>query len=581
MAQQQLKKTALYCRLSKDDERLGESASIETQKTLLTQYAKENGFCPVEFYVDDGYTGLNFNRPAFQRMIDDIALGKIDTVITKDLSRLGRDHIKTGEYSEIYFPTHKVRYIAINDQYDTSNQQSTYYGSIKTAINEFYSRDTSVKIRASHKARAKAGKYMSSAAPFGYIKDPADHNHLIPDPETAHYIVKIYDLVLKGWGNYRIRDYLRINKVPIPSWFQYKRGYSNRAKMFPDEESKYIWRPDTLRNIIRNQVYCGDTVNCKSEMIFKTKKHPKLSEESWIVVKDTHQPLVSREDWERANQLVAIKRMDYKATLRGEERLFAGLLKCADCGKALSKRNYGSASHIKVYVCGTYATYGACKCSGHKIFEDDLIAAVTADIRKYAAIARSHPEELISRIVSYHKAQTAERPDMSSESYKKLQKRASDLEKVFDKLYEDHLSGRLTLENFDRLGKKYQQEQQDIKEQMALYEAASTKMSETLDLAERAAQNLAKYANFDHLTSEMLYALIDRIEVCEPVIVDGKVEQTIRIKYRFAGELDRIEFDATNYYKRGEISTVTAHRAARTEAKRRMAKRVEVVLAEK
>ncbi|MGN0462934.1 MAG: recombinase family protein, partial [Ruminococcus sp.] len=359
---QQLKKTALYCRLSKDDERQGESLSIETQKSMLVRYAQENGLIPYEIYVDDGYSGLNFDRPDFQRMIDDVATGKIGVVVVKDLSRFGRDHIVVGQYQELYFPSKKVRFIALNDGIDTLNSHSTDYAALKNVINEFYSRDTSRKIKAAFRSRAKDGKYHSKTAPFGYLKDPDDHNHLIPDPETAPVVVKIYDLVLKGWGNHRIRDYLRETKVPVPSWYMHIRGIEDKSHMFPDEESKYIWRPDTLRLLIRNRVYCGDCVLCKSDTVFKTKKHFKTDEADWITVENTHEPIVSRETWERANELIAVKRREYKETLKDDLNIFSGLLKCADCGKALSRRKYGSNSSHMIYVCGTYATYGSHKC---------------------------------------------------------------------------------------------------------------------------------------------------------------------------------------------------------------------------
>ena len=371
---QQLKTTALYCRLSKDDERQGESLSIETQKSMLVRYAQENGLLPYEIYVDDGYSGLNFERPSFQRMIDDVAVGEIGVVVVKDLSRFGRDHIVVGQYQEIYFPSKKVRFIALNDGIDTVNSHTTDYAALKNVINEFYSRDTSRKIKAAFRARAKDGKYHAKAAPFGYLKDPNDHNHLIPDPETAPIVAKIYDLVLKGWGNYRIRDYLRETKVPVPSWYQHIRGVEDKSHMFPDEDSKYIWRPDTLRLLIRNRVYCGDCVLCKSDTIFKTKQHFKTDEKEWITVENTHEAIVSREIWERANELIAVKRREYRKALTGDLNIFSGLLKCADCGKALSRRKYGSNSGHMIYVCGTYATYGSHKCTQHKIFEEDLTA---------------------------------------------------------------------------------------------------------------------------------------------------------------------------------------------------------------
>ena len=397
--EQIIKKTALYCRLSKDDENTGESLSIETQKTMLTQYAKENGLIPIELYIDDGYSGLNFERPDFQRMIDDVVLGKIHTVVTKDLSRLGRDHLTVGQYIEIYFPTHKVRYIAINDNVDTANTMTTDFAALKNVINEFYSRDTSRKIKASFKARSKAGKYRSKAAPFGYLKNPSDRNHLIPDPETAPFVAKIYELSATGWGNHRIRDWLRENKVPVPSWYQHIRGLEDKSHMFPDEDSRYIWRPDTLRLLIRNPVYKGDCAMGKTEVVFKTNKKPKVDEKDWIVVENTHEPLVSRDLWERANNLISVKRRESQANMSGYRSLFAGLLKCNDCNKAMSRRNYGTNSKYKIYVCSAYATYGVYKCSQHKLFEDDLIAVVLSDIQEKAQMALADRDGMIQRIL--------------------------------------------------------------------------------------------------------------------------------------------------------------------------------------
>ena len=560
---QQPKKKALYCRLSKDDERLGESLSIETQKETLAQYAREHGMSPVQFYIDDGYTGLNYDRPAFQQMMDDISLGLIDTVITKDMSRLGRDHIKTGEYTDIFFPTHRIRYIAINDGYDSANQQSTYYGVLKQAINEFYSRDNSVKIKAAFKTRAKAGKYHATAAPFGYLKDPADHNHLIPDPETAPYVVKIYELVLQGWGNHRIRDYLRETKVPIPTWFQHIRGITDRSKMFPDEQARYIWRPDTLRLLIRNPVYCGDTVMGRSEAIFKTRKHPKTDSDKWITVHDTHEPLVSRDVWEHANQLIAVRRQDYKKSLVPGKNMFSGILKCADCGKAMSRRKYGSKNQRVIYACGTYCTYGVYQCSQHKIFEEDVYDAVLTDIQMYARLAKENRESFIDSVLGYYRSTVETKPDTSSDDYKKLKKRLAEIDRAFDRLYDDYLLERLSTENYDRLSAKYQQEQDDIRSRLSLFESADVEAIERKTDAERCADLFAEYADITELNSAIVNALINRIDVFESEVVDGVMRQTIRIHYRFADVIEPLTYDATRFYKSENVRQASRKRAER------------------
>ena len=557
----QPKITALYCRLSKDDERSGESLSIETQKTILAQYAKEHHLFPIEFYIDDGYTGLNFDRPDFQRMIDDIALGKIGTVITKDLSRLGRDHIQTGQYAEIYFPTHKVHYIAINDGFDSENQQSTIYASLKTAINEFYSRDTSVKIKASFRARAKEGKHHSVVPPYGYLKDPADKNNRIPDPETAPYVVKIYDLVLQGWGNHRIRDYLRENKVPCPSWIHHSRGWLNKAKMFPTEDSRYIWRAETIRNLIRNPIYCGDLAYGRSETIFKTKKHPKTDESKWIVVRDTHEGLVSREVWERANQLVAVKRQDFKDSVKNPTNLFTGILKCADCGKPLTRRKYGSNCDRMIFVCTSYTTYGVHRCSQHKVFEDDITAVVLEDIRSLCREAKLDRQTLIDRIV----ASTPKQPDQSysPDVYAALTKRLSDLNKLLDKLYEDHLFGKVNASNFNRMMEKYQNEQAVVQGQISAYEEVRAEEKDKRSLAEKVADLFVQYGEIDQLTPGLLNTLIDKITVSEPYVLDGRFKQDVTIYYRYIGALDTLRHDSTRFYKSEKCAQASQKRAAR------------------
>lgn len=569
---QQLKKTALYCRLSKDDERQGESLSIETQKSMLVRFAQENGLLPYEIYVDDGYSGLNFQRPDFQRMIDDVAVGNIGVVVVKDLSRFGRDHIVVGQYQEIYFPSKKVRFIALNDGIDTLNTQSTDYAALKNVINEFYSRDTSRKIKAAFRSRAKDGKYHSKTAPFGYLKDPDDHNHLIPDPETAPVVAKIYDLVLKGWGNYRIRDYLRENKVPVPSWYMHIRGIEDKSHMFPDEESRYLWRPDTLRLLIRNRVYCGDCVLCKSDTVFKTKQHFKTDEKDWIVVENTHEPVVSRDIWERANELVAVKRREYKKTLTGDLNIFSGLLKCADCGKALSRRKYGSNSSHMIYVCGTYATYGSRKCTQHKIFEDDLTAAMLADIRELFSAVRRDKAKLIDLLIRSKARNEGRTLNTKETQYKRVCKRLEEVNRLVDRLYEDSVSGKVNEANFVRLIGKYQQEQEGLLAEKERLEGDTAAVREIRSDAERFADLLEQYGDITELTPEILNMLVEKILVYEPRAVDGVMRQQIDVYYRYIGVIKAVDYGSTTYYKSDSVLT-----AAKKRERAKMEKRIAAV----
>lgn len=569
---QQLKTTALYCRLSKDDERQGESLSIETQKSMLVRFAQENGLIPYEIYVDDGYSGLNFERPDFQRMIDDVATGKIGVVVVKDLSRFGRDHIVVGQYQEIYFPSKRVRFIALNDGIDTINSHSTDYAALKNVINEFYSRDTSRKIKAAFRARAKDGKYRSKSAPFGYLKDPADHNHLIPDPETAPVVAKIYELVLKGWGNHRIRDYLRETKVPVPSWYMHIRGIEDKSHMFPDEESKYIWRPDTLRLLIRNRVYCGDCVLCKSDTVFKTKQHFKTEESSWITVENTHEPIVSRDTWERANELIAVKRRKYKDTLSGDLNIFSGLLKCADCGKALSRRKYGSNSSHMIYVCGTYATYGSHKCTQHKIFEEDLTTAITEDIRELFSQVKKDKAKLIDLLIKCKAKNTGKTLNTKDAQYKRVCKRLDEVNRLVDKLYEDSIAGRVNETNFTRLLGKYQQEQDNILAEKKKLESDTAAVREIRSDAEHFADALEQNGDISTLTPEILNMLVEKILVHEPRAVDGVMRQQIDVYYRYIGVIKLVDYGSTTYYKSGEVVN-----AAKKRERAKMEKRIAAV----
>lgn len=274
-------RAALYCRLSKDDMLQGDSESIKTQKAMLTQYAKEHSFLVVEIYVDDGYSGLNFDRPSFNRMLDDIEAGKIDVVITKDLSRLGRDHLKVGHFTEIYFPMKNVRYIAVNDGVDTANKNNDI-AALKNVMNEFYSRDNSRKIRSSIRARAKAGLYRSSFNPIGYRKSPDNHNKLMVDEETAWIVKRIFELANAGMGTHKIAAVFREEQVPCPSWWLHSRGEKDYSKRFENPENKYEWSHTVIRNIISNPLYLGHCVMCKTESIFKVNASKKVPKEDWI-----------------------------------------------------------------------------------------------------------------------------------------------------------------------------------------------------------------------------------------------------------------------------------------------------------
>jgi len=530
---QTLRRTALYTRLSKDDDVQGESESIKTQKAMLSQYAAEHGFLTVETYVDDGYSGLNFERPDFLRMLSDIEDGKIDMVITKDLSRLGRDHLKVGFYTEIFFPTKRVRYIAVNDGIDTKNSNNDI-AALKNVMNEFYSRDNSRKIRSSIKARAKAGLYRSSFNPLGYRKSPDNKNKLIIDEETAPIIRNIFELAAAGWGAHKIRTHFEKTQVPAPSWFLHQRGEKDYSKRFEIPQNKYLWSHTVISNIIKNRLYLGHTVMCKTETLFKVGLSVRNPEEKQIIVENTHEPLVSQEDFDHANGKIQSRKREDNS---GNTSIFSGLIKCGTCGKAMSQRYWTKKDRHKIFMCGTYAGFGKDKCTDHRVFYDDLYNAVLEDIRACAQMTFADRDKAISFVSKQKGKATATQEQTAAVKLKAADKRLADLNRLVDKLYEDFIGGRVTEANFGRLIAKYQQEQTDSEQQIAAMRDTLNEKTETESNILSWVDLIGRYHDIQALTAEILNELICRIEVHDRQTNGGELQQTVDIHYRFVGLL--------------------------------------------
>ena len=534
-----ISRAALYCRLSKDDMVQGDSESIKTQKAMLTQYAREKGFLVVEIYVDDGWSGLNFERPDFLRMLDDIEAGKIDVVITKDLSRLGRDHLKVGHFTEIYFPMKNVRYIAVNDGVDTANKNNDI-AALKNVMNEFYSRDNSRKIRSSIRARAKAGLYRCSYAPFGYRKAPDNHNKLVADEETAWIVKRIYELANTGMGSHKIASVLRKEQIPCPSWWQHSRGEKDYSERFEQPENKYEWSHTVIRNIIGNPVYLGHTVMCKTEVLFKVGKYKSVPEADRIRVDNTHEPLISQEVFDNANAKIMSRRRD---TADNFVSPFSGLVKCGACGKALGLR-YWTKSRKRIYICTTYA-HDTKKCTDHRIFYEDLYNAVLADIQYHARLAYEDRDKAVALAVKMNAREDGSRGRSNGSRLKQAKKRYEEVTRLFDRLYEDSLSGRISNENFTRLIEKYQTEQEQLQGQIQSIEAALQQVKDNQTNAIQWADLMAQYVGIQELTAENLNLLVERIEVFDRTETDGEAEQVIRICYRFGGYIEDCRIKAT------------------------------------
>ncbi len=531
-------RTAIYCRLSKDDMLQGDSESIKTQKAMLTQYAKEHGFFVVDVYVDDGWSGLNFDRPDFNRMLDDIEVGKIEVVITKDLSRLGRDHLKVGHFTEIYFPMKNVRYIAVNDCVDTANKNNDI-AALKNVMNEFYSRDNSRKIRSSIRARAKAGLYRTSFNPIGYRKSLDNHNKLVVDEETAWIVKRIFELAVEGYGAHKIATLFRKEQVPCPSWWLHSRGEKDYSKRFEKPENKFVWSHTVIQNIIKNPLYLGHTIMCKTETVFKVGVTKKTAEADRVRVDNTHEPLVTQEMFDLANQkIISRKREDTS----GNVSIFAGLIKCGTCGKAMSQRYWGKDKH-RIFVCTTYAE-NTKTCTDHRIFYEDLYKAVLDDIQYHASLAYEDRDKAVALAVKMNAKADGNRGKNNESKLKQARKRYDEVTKLFDRLYEDSLSGRISNENFTRLIEKYQSEQEQLLGQIETLEHVFQEVRDNQTNAVQWADLMASYAGIQELTAENLNLLVERIAVFDRTETEGETEQVIKICYRFGGYIGERTFKA-------------------------------------
>ena len=523
-------RAAAYCRLSKDDEQIGESASIHTQRDMITGFIRENGWSLVDVYIDDGYTGLNTNRPSFQRMLKDIDDGKIDIVVTKDLSRLGRNYIQTGYYIEDYFPRHNVRYIAMNDAVDTT-LDSNDIAPFKNVLNEFYSRDVSKKIRSARQLKAQQGVFSASYAPLGYKKDPNQHGHLIVDEETAWIVRKIFAWAKEGWGAQRIKTQLGKERIPTPTWWNRERGLRNYYGRFEqvDEGDIYTWNLTTIKKILTQPAYIGAVANQKNVTKFKIGWMGYRPMEDWVIVEGMHEPIVDRQTWDIVQEKINNRKRTNK---NGDFSIFSGLVHCADCGKTLTIR-YNS-QRRRLFSCLTYNRYGKSHCTSHAIFYDQLYDAVLKDIQEHAALALADEEAAVAALCS--RSETTEETGMISAQLSAAEARKKELENMVDKLYQDWMSGRLNEDNFNRMLANVQSEQERVDCQIAECRERLGNNDKQRDRAEQWVKLVRKYKNVGALDSAMLNELVSNIVVHNPVKIDGELVQNIEIHYTFEVE---------------------------------------------
>ena len=522
--------TALYCRLSQDDGREGESNSIVNQKALLNEYARKNRFKNLRFFVDDGYSGTTFDRPAFREMEKMIENGEIGTVIVKDMSRLGRNYLQVGMYTDIVFPENDVRFIAINDNVDSAVQTEFDMTPIRNFCNELYARDTAKKIKSTLKMKGESGKHLTTILPFGFIKDNDDKDKWLIDEPAAIVVRKIFDLCANGFGPLQIAKRLRAEEVLIPTAYYAQRD----GKLY--ERDPFNWDQKTVAGILERVEYLGHTVNFKTtSKNYKSKKRIQNPPEKQMIFKNTHPAIISDELFETVQKIREGKR---RPTATGKMSLLSGKVICADCK---SKLHYcttnGFEARQDFFTCANYRSNMG-SCSAHYIRNVTLCNMVFKHIKKMLVYVQQFEETFVRDQMERLDNAMAMSISKAKVDVVTLRRRDEDLNTLFKRLYEDMVSGRITAERFDMLASEYEQEQKELKVKIAeLEDLIENGETQTKDLKQLLA-NVRKYTDPQELTAQMVNDLVDKIIVHAPDKSSGHRKQKIEIYYNAVGIID-------------------------------------------
>jgi DNA invertase Pin-like site-specific DNA recombinase len=549
MLKQQGKITALYCRLSQEDKlgsNGGDSSSIQTQKVMLSKYAEENGLLNCEYYIDDGATGVNFKREEFQRMVSDIEDGMVSCVITKDLSRLGRNYLEAGRYREL-FAEYGVRYIAISDGYDSfTDDGSDIATPIKEIIHEFYARDVSRKIKSAFMTKAKNGGVITGYAPYGYQKVPGTTNRLEPDPVTAPNVRRMFQMALEGMACGEIARVMRGEKTLMPYAHFKEMGKKNGKDYKFDVRDPYAWLSGTVRVVLSNPVYTGNLVYLKTiKKSFKNKQRIKKGKDEWIISPNTHEALVSEHDFDTIQERIKVKQRAIKNN--GFVNIFKGIIFCSDCQTRMSLTSQKEKASFR---CNLFTRHGNSICTCHYITHDQLRKIALSDIRRHATLAAGNIKKYIKYLTSISENEFNGKKISLRKEADKGEKRLNEIDTLIQKLYEDMVFGILTRERFISMTEKLEAEQKELKSRFA-------EITEYLNSGDEKSRNIDSFANLikqytdiGELDSELVHTLIDKIVVHETVIVDRDRIKQIDIYYRFVGNINEDEI-IYNSGKRG------------------------------
>ena len=527
--------TALYPRLSHEDELAGESNSISNQKRILETYARQNGFSNLKWYTDDGYSGANFQRPGFQAMLADIEAGKVGTVIVKDMSRLGRNYLQVGMYTEMIFPQKNVRFIAINDGVDSAQGENDF-APLRNIFNEWLVRDTSKKIKAVKRSKGMSGKPITSKPVYGYLMD--EEENFIIDEEAAPVVRQIYSLCLAGNGPTKIARMLTEQQIPTPGTLEYRRTGSTR-RYHPGYECK--WATNTVVHLLENREYTGCLVNFKTEKpSYKLKHSIENPPEKQAVFENHHEPIIDRETWERVQEL---RKQRKRPNRYDEVGLFSGILFCADCGSVMYQQRYQTDKRKQdCYICGSYKKRTA-DCTAHFIRTDLLTAGVLSNLRKVTSYAAKHEARFMKLLIEQNEDGDRRRNAAKKKELETAEKRISELSAIFKRLYEDSVTGRISDERFTELSADYEAEQKELKERAAKLREELSKVQEATENAEKFMNVVRRHTTIEELTPTLLREFVEKIVVHESVALDGKRRgklrrQEIEIYYSFVGKVE-------------------------------------------
>ena len=523
----------LYERLSRDDNLEGESYSIGNQKKLLAKVAKEKGYTNLVHFLDDGISGVTMDRPGFVEMICQLEQGKAAAVFVKDLSRLGRNYIEVGRLTEEFFPNHDIRLVAVSDNIDTAEGENEL-APIRNLFNEWYARDISKKRRISNKIKGNAGEPMGQP-PYGYIKDPNDPKHWIVDDEAAQVVRRVYSMTLEGFGTEQIAAQLEKDDVLTPRAYWLTKGIKRPGKGKQQPPTK--WNSSTITKILSLQEYCGDILNFKTySKSYKNKKRIDNDRENWVVFQDVHEAIIERAMYEQVQQKRG--KIRKRRTNNGEHNMFSGLLVCADCGSNLHFHFNQGNPEIKYFNCSNYkGNRGTCT-STHYVRVDFLEEVVLGEIRRLTKFASLYEDEFVKAVIGH--SQQAEQTDrkLKEKELKTLLARDEELDGLFERIYEDNVSGKLSDDRFAKMSRRYEDEQKELSEKIKKPRSEKEKQSSRSKTTDMFIGLVRKYTRARKLTPRMLNELIEKIEVFNAEKIDGVWEQRLRIHYNCVGTIE-------------------------------------------